>query len=313
MISKDLIEYYLSLGFSIIPCKPKSKIPLVSWKKYQEVKPSRREIYEWFDNTDNNIAVVLGKVSNYTYCLDFDNLDYYNEIVNNDLEKETLVVLSGSMKGKHVYFRSDRQVKSLRSKYVELKGEGNIVVLPNSIHPETLKEYQFINKVNEIPLIRDLENAFIQKFKVNTILNNDYAFEDITLKGIPPCIKLIREGVNEGLRNNMCMVYASYLFQKGYNFDKILLKVLEMNKKNKPPLPDKEIFEIVKSLQKGKYRFGCSSIPEQYCIKDKCRYPTIKEKLLQEKLKEIKGENTDKGVRGVFLAFRDRSVFGYKL
>jgi Bifunctional DNA primase/polymerase, N-terminal len=57
---------YIQKDFSIIPLKPRSKIPLLgSWEQYKRIYTSKEQIKEWFSNghAENNIAIVTGKIS----------------------------------------------------------------------------------------------------------------------------------------------------------------------------------------------------------------------------------------------------------
>ena len=54
-----------NLGWSIIPIKTKTKLPLVSWKEFQTRRPTEEEIKTWWlQYPDAGIAVVTGKISN---------------------------------------------------------------------------------------------------------------------------------------------------------------------------------------------------------------------------------------------------------
>ena len=56
-------QYYLSLGFSVIPIKANGKTPaLASWKEFQSRRPTEEEIVKWFSNgAKYNIGIVTGK------------------------------------------------------------------------------------------------------------------------------------------------------------------------------------------------------------------------------------------------------------
>ena len=71
----DTIDYaneYLDRGFSVIPIKRETKIPVIKWKSYQSRQPSSELIEVWFKEKDNNIAIVTGTISG-IYCIDCDS------------------------------------------------------------------------------------------------------------------------------------------------------------------------------------------------------------------------------------------------
>jgi hypothetical protein len=56
---------YVQLGHSVIPHKPRTKLPLLgSWEPYQRKAPNE-QIEVWFSNghAKNNIAIVRGRIS----------------------------------------------------------------------------------------------------------------------------------------------------------------------------------------------------------------------------------------------------------
>lgn len=58
----------------------------------------------------------------------------------------------------------------------------------------------------------------------------------------------------EGYRNNAAFIIATWLMNKGYTHEQTLATLLEWNQKNKPPLPEKEIEYVVKSVYKHQYK-----------------------------------------------------------
>ena len=66
-----IAEELLSRGWNTIPIIKGQKIPAVDWKPYQEKKVTLDDLNEWFGGTDNEIAVVTGKISGIT-VIDLD-------------------------------------------------------------------------------------------------------------------------------------------------------------------------------------------------------------------------------------------------
>jgi hypothetical protein len=145
----DYAMFYISNGLSVIPIKPRDKVPLIKWENYQREPPSIVEVRKWFDGTDNNIAIVCGKVSGNLVVVDFDDVELYEEFLKGldgelkDIVENTWLVKTG--KGYHVYLRvnSDKPIRTRRFGKIDIKGEEGYVVAPPSIHPSG-KRYDFV-------------------------------------------------------------------------------------------------------------------------------------------------------------------------
>lgn len=135
----EYAQYYVNeIGWSVIPIEHQGKKALVSWKHYQQRKPSDEELGKWFHRQDRNLAVITGEVSGNLLVLDFDRIDLYLKWFNQH-RLETLICRTG--KGVHVYFTLlDGPVKNGKF-YVngrhagEIRYNGGYVLIPPSIHP----------------------------------------------------------------------------------------------------------------------------------------------------------------------------------
>ena len=86
--------FYISYELSVIPLKPGEKVPLVKWERYQEEPPLTKEVEKWFKDTDNNIGIVCGKVSNNLVVIDFDDVEVYEKFmkeIEGDAELKDIV------------------------------------------------------------------------------------------------------------------------------------------------------------------------------------------------------------------------------
>ena len=96
----------LAAGFAIIPLSPGSKLPATKWKPYQTVRPTVRQLETWFAGTRNNIALVMGAVSDNAVALDFDDRDLARFAF--DLEKLALkTFVQETPRGFHVVVRTE--------------------------------------------------------------------------------------------------------------------------------------------------------------------------------------------------------------
>jgi hypothetical protein len=251
MKMNETLEYalfYVSYGLSVIPLKPGEKVPLVKWEKYQEEPPAIAEVQKWFKDTNNNIAIVCGKVSGNLVVIDFDDTEVYKEFFK-ELDAElkgiitnTWVVRTG--KGLHIYLRvdSDKPVKSGKMAKVDIKGEGGYVVAPPSLHPSG-KRYEFIRfsrtTGHEIRIISEeqynellalLEKATGSKIhpevtqreeKIET-KNDNRGHEvkrDLTNKQILEIVKTLEPAYKVGARHGIILFLAGWLYKSGISYE----------------------------------------------------------------------------------------------
>ena len=257
---KNYLELYLRRGFTVIPAIYGTKRPSIKWKEFQEKRPSKKLVLSWFNRTNpQNVAIICGKASGNLVVLDFDDPEVYHKFWKaQKIEQETLVAKTGSGKY-HVYLKSKKQTHSFTVPQLklEIKSDGNIVIAPPSKHPGG-GTYCFINKTNSIMVIDDFEDWIWNKAQKLGITRPADLFsrERETRNGSPyrgndpPCIEKMLEGVEEGTRNNATIRLASYFLHfKQLPIEKVRKLVSVWNMKNKPPLPEKETSDVIKSAQ----------------------------------------------------------------
>lgn len=253
------LELYERLGFSIIPLKPRSKEPAVQWLGFQSRKPTDGELGKWFTNPEMNVGLVCGSVSDNVAVLDFDNIEAYERFFSDTRTAEKTLVVRTS-RGVHVYLKSSKPVRSFKIPELSLdvKGEGSYVVAPPSTHPSGL-QYEFLGSpwdVKEVPVVDDLEHyIWLRAAELGVFKHGSN--ED------PPCIRLLLNGVGEGMRNETAVRFASYwLYFKRLTADEALRKLEEWNSRNRPPLDGRELKNCLLSVLKHGYEYGCSSMVE---------------------------------------------------
>jgi len=165
-MSKEELKFYRDLGFSIIPCKKGTKIPLVKWKEYQKRKPKEEEIEEWFKDKENNIAIITGEVSGNLVVIDFDDSEVAKRFFKTPEFQNTLCTITG--KGFHFYFRSSEPIRcfNVPELGINVKGEGGYVLAPLSLHPSGIK-YCFLKKTEPLS-IKNFEEWFWKLIKEKT-------------------------------------------------------------------------------------------------------------------------------------------------
>ena len=83
------------------------------------------------------------------------------------------------------------------------------------------------------------------------------------IKSKLPCIEIISNGVDKGIRNEAMFNLAKHLKYKMLPKEKMLETLLETNKKNRPPMDDSEIVRIVDSVIIKEYKsISCDKLKE---------------------------------------------------
>ncbi|KFM21485.1 DNA primase protein [Marine Group I thaumarchaeote SCGC AAA799-B03] len=226
-MNQQIVPILKELGLNVIPLKPKSKTPNISWKQYQN------EQYLEEIPDECNIGIVCGKISKNLVVLDIDILDesLLDKVLPN-AKKRTLVVQTGSGKF-HIYTRVLNLPKSCKLENelgrIEIKSEGTYVVGISSIHPDTGKEYKVISETSEIVQIdfKEIQNNLKQ-------IGFDSENKHQLIK------KVERDGVLEGSRNDS-MFNLSRKFLSEYDEPTAWAYLQTVNEKNSPPLGLQEL------------------------------------------------------------------------
>ncbi len=139
---------YRQLGFSVIPCIGKQPNG-IRWNDFQRWKPSIGQIVTWErQGRFQNVGLICGPVSSNLVVIDLDGVNAVKVFEERwpDLI-ETYTVVSGSGKGKHIYLYSDKPISTTKAMAlpdggnIELRSNGQLIIAPPSIHPETGKHY----------------------------------------------------------------------------------------------------------------------------------------------------------------------------
>lgn len=69
------------LGVSVIPVRADKRPTIGSWKKYQETAATSSQVKAWMNGSTEGVGVVLGDVSRGLAAIDFDNLKFYEALM----------------------------------------------------------------------------------------------------------------------------------------------------------------------------------------------------------------------------------------
>jgi hypothetical protein len=123
------------LGCSIIPIRPKTKKPaLHTWARYQQARPDRETLMEWFKGPETSVGVICGDVSGGLVVRDFDQQDAYSHWATEFRGLADSLPTVRTSRGCHVYARVRGSTRTQRFTDGELRGDGAYVVCPPSLH-----------------------------------------------------------------------------------------------------------------------------------------------------------------------------------
>ena len=84
--------------------------------------------------------------------------------------------------------------------------------------------------------------------------------------GLPCFVRMLRDGVDEGMRNEAALRLSVELYRTGVPEDLGLLILKEWNRRNRPPLDETELERAVSNGYLGVYGHGCfSELIRRYC------------------------------------------------
>lgn len=245
----DFARFYLALGFSIIPLRPRRKIPVIPWKEFQHRQATNREAVRWFGNGRYNIAIVTGEASGIC-VLDFDSEEAYHGAEEKGLPDTPTVKTA---KGFHLYCKYASGIRNVQMSDalpgIDLRAEGGYVVAPPSIHPSGHQyEWEEGNTLFDLPFAEPPD--WIKQAMVTPVhpskRRNGQGHKQIKKNSIQDLF----HGVAEGERNCSVARLAGYLFSQGFGYEQSLKCLLKINQRNRPPLPSDEVRKILKSIMK---------------------------------------------------------------
>lgn len=136
----------LDHGWSLVPLKPRSKRPLVAWRRFTERQPSEAEAVTWWREwPDAGLALVTGWLSG-VIAIDIDprnggRLDALPDVPSGPVSE------SGRGDGGRHYLLAhpgEYVTSGPIGSGIDLIGDGHLLVLPPSLHPATGQPYRWV-------------------------------------------------------------------------------------------------------------------------------------------------------------------------
>lgn len=180
---KEWALKYLEIGWTPIPCWPKTKMPVLSeWKPFQTERPSQGLVKEWWSKNPNaNIAILTGDLSGIV-LFDEDGPEAHSFI-----EKQggiPVTIRSKTADGFHNIFKHPgfRVSNSSNKKLaLDVRGDGGYFIAPPSIHPDG-PQYQWVEGLSPF----DIKPAYLTPWMVQYLRDHfNGGLERIEIKASP--------------------------------------------------------------------------------------------------------------------------------
>jgi len=232
---------YLDQGWSIFPCKPNRKDPLVDWGQYSKERPTREQVTKWWtENPDANIGIVTGKISGLVVV----DVDTYKGGIPDSLPY-TGTRAKTARGGLHFLYRYPPGVSSVgnttndtrapNSKGVDVRGDGGYIVAAPSVTEDGAYEWLDTSGLGLAP-------KWVTEGKTTTKEKPDEHAGWLS--------EIFSTGFKEGERNQTAARLAGYLYGKRIPMDIAVTMAIGANEKSEEPLELSELRRTVESVYK---------------------------------------------------------------
>lgn len=243
---------FRSDGMSVIPLE--GKRPCVRWKPYQTKIASEETIRRWWKKWPQaNVGIVTGELSG-LIVLDIDSPEALEHAEREGLPLTWLSRTGRNGTGLHYYFKHPGlQVASPTNlggiPGLDLKGDRALVTAPPSRHAETGRAYAWINPPKDTTLVgaptwllEAIRNQAAGGVVTKERQDKGNAFQRAQI------------GLHEGERNSGLTKVAGRCFSHGMPIEEVIVILLNLNQRCRPPLPSQEVHRIANSMERTHIR-----------------------------------------------------------
>lgn len=243
-------------GWSVLPIRSRAKAPLVPWLELQERRAHADEIRAWFARwPDANVGIVTGAISGLV-VVDVDP-GHGGRASLADLESEigklppTVEAITGG-RGRHLYFSHPGGTVPNRAGIlpgIDVRGDGGSLVIPPSVHPSGRKYRWMTGRSPDNLTPARMPAALLARIRRRS---------PAAAYTLPHWRAVVREGVEEGRRNDTIASLTGHLLWHGVDPYVALQLLLSWNRAHsRPPLPDAEVARTVASISRLHERARC--------------------------------------------------------
>ncbi len=127
----EYAKHYWEKGWQPLPLRPRTKLPAVKWKVYQDRRITLDELKTWFlVNENRNIGIITGAISAVTVC-DADSQDAIDRYF---LTADPSDLIVESSRGFHFYHKYVPG-RNVSVDGIDVRNDGGLITVPPSIHP----------------------------------------------------------------------------------------------------------------------------------------------------------------------------------
>lgn len=253
--AKKAANNYLTWGWSVIPIRRQDKRPLVEWGQYQHRRATDQDVKGWFSKwPEANVGIVTGAVSGLV-VLDVDpqhgGEDSLQKMEQNHGPLPPTVSATTGGGGQHFFFAHPGGTihnKAGVAPGIDLRGDGGYVVAPPSLHPSGgYYAWQPSHAPGQVSLAA----------MPNWLCKLATARSEHLGHPLAHWRRLVRQGVEEGERNNTIASLTGHLLWHGIDPHVALDLLLCWNTgRCRPPLPEDEVVRTVESIARLHLRHG---------------------------------------------------------
>lgn len=259
---------YAKIGLPVFPLAKLSKVPLKNTSGFKQATTDEEQIFEWFIQSEPlNIGISLVDTPYFVVDCDRhtdeqDGLKSLMELSKGEPLLDGAVTVKTPNDGIHFYFKQPKgiEIKNQIGFKTGLDIIKNFVVGPGSRvkrQDGTVGTYEVINgsldSIGEAPaFILNAITSNQQPKESSEVYTLDYSSSGNTKKYTATLLEEIVQGVNESERNVWVTRVTGKLLRLGMSSKEAYEFLLVVNENFVcPPLPDKEVNTIFKSILKA--------------------------------------------------------------
>ena len=241
---------YINRGLAVFPLEKGGKKPITR-NGCNDATTDAAQVKAWWQQyPEANIGIATGKRSGGIVVIDLDidedkGIDGYHSLQDWERENgsfpDSWLAITGRG-GYHMYFHTDMEVRNRAGIIdgIDVRGDGGYVVAPPSIHSNGRRyEWEYAPEDIEIAEANGTVKYFLQ-------LGTEQYKSSFSMPAV----------IRAGERNSMLFRFACMMQSKGASDEAVYAATMKENESAcNPPLPEKEVSVIVKSVTE-RYKKG---------------------------------------------------------